>query len=164
MVNLSVLDDGNVLYLQIVDSARPIRMSATVGCRMPAHQTSMGKAMLAFLGADDSRSPYFFYLARLSRPRLQTVRKELELTRQRGYAIDNEENEPGVACIGAPVFDQYGQPIAAMSVSGPVHRILENESKVANALIAACHGVSKKLGYSVRVAAEPAKQRLRAKA
>ena len=164
MVNLSVLDDGNVLYLQIVDSARPFRMSATVGCRMPAHQTSMGKAMLAFLGADDSRSPYFFYLAKLSRQRLQTVRKELELARQRGYAVDNEENEPGVACIGAPIFDESGQPIAAMSVSGPVHRILENESKVANALIAACHGVSKKLGYGAVLAAAPSKQRLRARA
>ena len=88
----------------------------------------------------------------------------MELTRQRGYAIDNEENEPGVACIGAPVFDENGQPIAAMSVSGPVHRILENESKIANALIAACKGVSKKLGYGAVLAAAPSKQRLRARA
>jgi IclR family transcriptional regulator, KDG regulon repressor len=120
--------------------------------------------MLAFLAADNSRSPYFFYLAKLSRQRLQTLRKELELTRQRGYAIDNEENEPGVACIGTPIFDESGQPIAAMSVSGPVHRILENESRIANALIAACKGVSNRLGYGAHPVAAPTRQRLRAKA
>ncbi len=164
MVNLSVLDEDYVLYLQIVESARPFRMSATVGCRMLSHQTSMGKSMLAFLAADDSRSPYFFHLAKLSRPRLQAVRKELEAIRKAGYAIDNEENEPGVACIGAPIFDENGQPIAAMSVSGPVHRILESEKKIADALIASCKGVSKNLGYHARVTEVPAKQILRAKA
>jgi len=160
MVNLSVLDEGNVLYLQIVESARPFRMSATVGCRMTACQTSMGKAMLAFLGADDSRSPYFFYLAKLPRQRLQAVRRELELARRRGYAVDNEENEPGVACIGAPVLDESGRAIAAMSVSGPKHRILEAESKIASALISACKGLSKKLGYGARVDAPAMRQRI----
>src|SRR5512146_778566 len=47
MVNLGLLEDGHVLYLEIVQSSRPFRMSATVGCRMPAHHTSMGKAILA---------------------------------------------------------------------------------------------------------------------
>src|SRR5512135_1219327 len=57
-VNLSVLDDsGNVLYLDIAESSRPFRMTATVGCRMPAHITSMGKAMLAYMQIDDPASP-----------------------------------------------------------------------------------------------------------
>jgi DNA-binding IclR family transcriptional regulator len=151
MVNLSVLDESHVLYLQIVESARPFRMSATVGCRMLSHRTSMGKAMLAYLSEHDLRSPYFVHLAKLSRPRLQAIRKELEQVRQDGYAIDREENEPGVACIGAPIFDENGLPRGAMSVSGPVRRILENEKKIADALIAACSGVSKNLGHGGRV-------------
>lgn len=143
MVNLSVLEDGYVLYLEIVESSRPFRMSATVGCRMPAHHTSMGKAML-------SGNPSRFesgLLARESRQRLQKLRKELETVQERGYAVDHEENEPGVACIGAPILDMQGLPVAAMSVSGPVQRVLGNEKKIAEALVAACATVSKGLGY-----------------
>ncbi len=143
MVNLSVLEDGHVLYLEIVESSRPFRMSATVGCRMPAHHTSMGKAMLA-------GNPACFesgLLAKESRQRLQRLRKELETVRERGYAIDDEENEPGVACIGAPILDAHGLPVAAISVSGPVQRVLANEKKIAEALVAACGTVSKGLGY-----------------
>ena len=143
MVNLSVLEDGHVLYLEIVESSRPFRMSATVGCRMPAHQTSMGKAMLA----GDPTCFESGLLAQESRSRLQKLRKELEAVQQRGYAIDNEENEPGVACIGSRIVDANGQPAAAMSISGPVHRVLANEKKIAEALITGCATVSKGLGY-----------------
>jgi IclR family acetate operon transcriptional repressor len=143
MVNLSVLEDGHVLYLEIVESSRPFRMGATVGCRMPAHHTSMGKAMLA-------KNPACFesgLLAKESRQRIQRLRKELEKVQERGYAIDDEENEPGVACIGAPVLDAHGLPVAAISVSGPVQRVLANEKKIAEALVAACSTVSQGLGY-----------------
>lgn len=143
MVNLGVLEDGHVLYLEIVESSRPFRMSATVGCRMPAHHTSMGKAMLS----GDAGCFESALLMKESRARLQKLRKELVAVQQRGYAIDDEENEPGVACIGAPILDANGKPIAAMSVSGPVHRVLTNEKKIAEALIAGCATVSKGLGY-----------------
>lgn len=143
MVNLGVLEDGHVLYLEIVENSRPFRMSATVGCRMPAHHTSMGKAMLAGDAGCFERG----VLAKESRARQQKLRKELEMVQQRGYAVDDEENEPGVACIGAPILDANGQPIAAISVSGPVHRVLANEKKIAEALIAGCATVSKGLGY-----------------
>ncbi len=146
MVNLSVLEDGYVLYLEIVESSRPFRMSATVGCRMPAHHTSMGKAMLAGTpGCFESG-----LLVQESRQRQQRLRKELETVQQRGYAIDDEENEPGVACIGAPILDAHGLPVAAMSVSGPVQRVLANEKKIAEALVAACSTVSKGLGYQAK--------------
>lgn len=162
MTNLSVLDNGHVLYLDIVESSRPFRMSATVGCRMPVSQTLMGKAMLSALLADDPASPYSVLLAKLPRQRLQMVRRELELVRQRGYAIDNQENEPGVACIGAAVLDATGRPVAAMSVSGPVHRILANEKKIAASLIAACEGASESLGFgdAATGAARPASAQL----
>jgi IclR family transcriptional regulator, KDG regulon repressor len=147
MVNLSVLEDGHVLYLEIVESSRPFRMSATVGCRMPAHHTSMGKAILATKVTIDPACFNSGLLAQESRQRLQKLRKELEMVQQRGYAIDNEENEPGVACIGAPILDANGQPVAAMSISGPVHRVLANEKKIADALLAGCATVSKGIGY-----------------
>ena len=148
-VNLGVLDNGEVLYLDILQNSRPFRMTATPGCRMPIHITSMGKAILAYLPIDDPASPARAMVAPLSRSKLQTLRHDLEVVRRRGYAMDNEENEPVVACIGAPVFDAKGLPVAAISVSGPVHRILGKERNIAASINEACSGVSRILGFQV---------------
>jgi IclR family acetate operon transcriptional repressor len=147
-VNLSVLDDGgNVLYLDIAESSRPFRMTATVGCRMPAHITSMGKAMLAYMGIEEARPNGSGGMADLAPKAWRALCRELDAIRRQGYALDREENEPGVGCIGAPIFDAEGRPVAAMSVSGPVHRVLAKEKAVADAVLAACRAVSKKLGF-----------------
>ena len=147
-VNLSVLDDsGNVLYLDIAESSRPFRMTATVGCRIPAHLTAMGKAMLAQSRIDDPTSPNHAMIAKLSPRPTRALYRELETIRQRGYAIDREENEPGVGCIGGTIFDANGRPVAGMSISGPLQRILSKEKTIAVALLAGCHAVSKTLGY-----------------
>jgi DNA-binding IclR family transcriptional regulator len=149
MVNLGVLDNRDVLYLDIVESSRPFRMSATVGCRMPAYQTSMGKAILAHLHADDPSTSSHSLLGKPSRRRLRELCRELAMVRRRGYAFDDEENERGVACIGAAVLDTAGHPVAALSVSGPEHRILDREKEIAEAVVAACKGISKNLGLHV---------------
>ncbi len=147
-VNLSVLDDnGNVLYLDIAESSRPFRMTATVGCRIPAHITAMGKAMLAHLRIDDPASPNHSTLSKLSPRPSRNLYRELEAIRERGYAIDREENEPGVGCLGGAIFDADGRPVAGMSISGPLHRVLSKEKTTAQALLAACNEVSKKLGF-----------------
>jgi IclR family KDG regulon transcriptional repressor len=149
-VNLGILDGDHVLYLDIVDAARPFRMGATIGCRMPAHQTSMGKALLAYMGTQSPGSPLANAFGALSKKGAQVFQRELELVQRRGYAIDDEENEPGVGCIGAPIFNARGVPMAAISVSGPVHRIVKHERSIAAAVVAACAGVSKRLGYEPR--------------
>jgi DNA-binding IclR family transcriptional regulator len=147
-VNLSVLDDsGNVLYLDIAESSRPFRMTATIGCRIPAHVTSMGKAMLAYMQIDDPTSPNHPLFAHLSPRATRTLYQELEAIRRCGYAIDREENEPGVGCIGAAIFDADARPVAAISMSGPVHRVLSKERTIAEAVLAACNAVSKRLGF-----------------
>jgi DNA-binding IclR family transcriptional regulator len=146
-VNLGILDADHVLYVDIVEASRPFRMGATIGCRMPAHQTSMGKALLAYMGVERAGSPLAVALGALSKKNAQAFQRELELIQRRGYAIDDEENEPGVGCIGAPVFNARGVPVAAISVSGPVHRIREHEKSIAAAVVAACASVSKRLGH-----------------
>jgi DNA-binding IclR family transcriptional regulator len=149
-VNLSVLDDsGNVLYLDIAESSRPFRMTATVGSRIPAHITAMGKAMLAHMRIDDPASANRALTSKLSPRSKRALYRELETIRQRGYAIDREENEPGVGCIGGAIFDANGRPVAGMSISGPLQRILskDKEKTIAVALLAGCHAVSKTLGF-----------------
>ncbi|PYT83636.1 MAG: hypothetical protein DMG40_02580 [Acidobacteria bacterium] len=152
-VNLSVLDDrGNVLYLDIAESSRPFRMTATIGSRMPAQFTSMGKAMLAHMQIDDPTSPNHAMISKLLPRPTRAFYRELEAIRQRGYAIDREENEPGVGCIGGAIFDANGRPVAGMSVSGALQRILskDKEKTIAEALLEACRAVSKTLGFEER--------------
>jgi DNA-binding IclR family transcriptional regulator len=72
----------------------------------------------------------------------------MEIVRRRGYATDHEENEPGVACIGAPVLNEAGVSVAAMSVSGPSMRILKQEREIGNALAAVCKEMSRQIGFS----------------
>ena len=147
-VNLGVIEESHIVYMDIVESSRPFRTAATVGCRMPTHLTSLGKAMLAFFSPDDPNAPTNKILAALPPQQAQALQRELELVRRRGYAVDDEDNEPGVGCIGAPIFDAGGQPIAAISVSGSAHRILTHSKLISEAILNACEGVSRGLGFT----------------
>ncbi len=79
---------------------------------------------------------------------LDGLQRELRVTRERGWAEDNEENEPGTRCVGAPVFDYRDVVVAALSVAweAPVHPELEYED-VARFVIEAARGLSHRLGY-----------------
>jgi DNA-binding IclR family transcriptional regulator len=143
-LNLGILSDGDVLYIEIMESTRLYRMSATVGVRVPAHRTAMGKSMLAqFTSAELLPGTGL-----LSKSRKAILVKDLQRIRKRGYAIDAEENEPGVTCIGVSVLDASGHPVAAVSVSGPSHRILSREVEIARHLVAECRELSRSLGYN----------------
>lgn len=147
-VNLGVVEGNHVVYMDIVEASRPFRTAATVGCRMPTHLTALGKAILAFQTAEDPNSLVANVLAGMPTQQAQLFQRELEQIRRRGYAIDDEENEPGVGCIGAPVFDSTGHTIAAISVSGSAHRILTHSKLIAQSVTAACDSVSRGLGYT----------------
>ncbi len=147
-VNLGVLDDyRDVLFLDIVETSRPFRMTATVGCRIPAHRTALGMAILAFLDMEDPASPIHVIREKLGERPARQLYRELQSIRERGYAIDNELCEPGVCCLGAAIRSAGGLPVASISVAGPARRILVNEKKIALALLAACKEISGYLGY-----------------
>lgn len=140
-VNLGLIHNGDILYIDLVESQRPFRMSAMIGSRMPIGSTAMGKAMLAAM-------PKKAGIALLSgHPIPRNLQAELERVRQSGHAIDNEDNEPGVACIGACILDGDGLAAAAVSISGPVHRILVREREIAKVLHLVCLRVSEQLGF-----------------
>ena len=125
--NLGVLEDGHAVYVAMAESSRRgLRMSSHVGGRDHLHSTSIGKAILAFLPGTAREE----LLAVLPRPRvtprtivdLDELRAELAMTRRKGFAVDNEENEIGARCVGVPILDGADQPLAAISLSGPVGR------------------------------------------
>ena len=104
--HLGVLRDGQVVSLVNIESSQTLRTPATVGTRTPAHCTSLGKAMLAF--ATQEHIDDFLRGRKLEAYTPMTItsaakfKAELRAIGKRGYAIDNQEREPGLRCIGAP--------------------------------------------------------------
>lgn len=152
-VNLGILHDGEVIYLEILESTRAIRMAAQPGQRDLTHCTALGKAMLAYLPAPEVEA----ILARHGMPALtaQTVTTvdaltaELDRVRRVGYAEDVGENESGVRCVGAPVFNHQGAVVAALSVSGPASRLSTTEVEaIGKELVRVTGAISRRLGYS----------------
>lgn len=125
--HLAVLHDGQVLYVDKVESTRSLRMPSQVGRRLPAHCTGVGKALLAFLPEELVRT----LVARRGLPAftrntitdLARLEAELAAIRERGFSVDNEEIEEGLVCIGAPIRDHTSHVVAAVSMAGPSSRV-----------------------------------------
>jgi IclR family transcriptional regulator, blcABC operon repressor len=119
-VLLSVLSGNEALYVAVRNSARPLGLAFNVGMRLPAYLSGSGKAMLAQLPADEVRRRFTGQLStRLTSkgPRdVESLLKELALTRRRGYSIDDEAVREGVYSFGAAVFDATGDAVAAVAV------------------------------------------------
>jgi DNA-binding IclR family transcriptional regulator len=125
--HLAILSDGQILYVDKVESSHSLRMPSQVGRRNPVHCTGVGKAQIAFLpdealaGMIARRGLASFTSNTLTDP--AELRAELAKVRARGYAVDNEEIEEGLVCIGAPVRDHAGLVVAGVSIAGPSSRL-----------------------------------------
>jgi len=156
-VHLSVLRDTSIVYLDKMEPKHRIRMACRVGITNPVYCTSMGKAMLAFqpeksieqVIAKIRFTPFTHKTLRSP----EALLKSLERVRRRGYAIDDEEIEVGVRCIGAPIFNEDHEPVAAVSVSGPSSRITaQSVPDIAEHLLRCCRDISSSLNWKQRAA------------
>jgi len=127
-------------------------MASTVGHRFPAYCTALGKAMLAEFSRERVTELLRDTKMRRRTPTTMTtlaaLHADLEATRNRGYSIDDEENEDGARCVGAVVRDHAGKPVGAISVSAPAFRM--NKVKVAETgrlVMEAAMELSAELGY-----------------
>lgn len=149
-VHLGVLQKASVIYLEKIEPNRRVCMTSRMGSSNPAYCTSMGKAMLAYLPADIleqtiARIRFVAYTPKTIQSREELL-KSLERVRRRGYAIDDEEIETGVRCVGSPVFDDNHYPIAAVSISGPSARIrVQNLPTIAENVRRCCEDISTSL-------------------
>jgi IclR family acetate operon transcriptional repressor len=124
--HLGRLSGTDVVYIEKVESPQAVRMYSRVGDTMPAYSTGVGKAILAFLDEADRERHLPASLVRRASNTITdrgALREELRRTRERGFSIDDVENEEGIRCAGAPVFDHTGRIQAAISVAGPASRI-----------------------------------------
>jgi len=128
-VNLAVEDDSQATYLAQVECREMMRAFAKPGARVPLHCSGVGKALLAAMGRKtiehllDERPPERATPHSLAT--LEHLMADLEATRSRGYAIDDQEQAIGLRCVAAVICDEVGGPMAAVSVSGPMARITD---------------------------------------
>ena len=154
-VHLSVLQKTSVVYLDKVEPNRRVCMSSKIGTSNPVYCTSMGKAMLAFQPIETieqiiAKIRFVRYTPKTISSR-EALMKALERVRRRGYAIDDEEIELGVRCIGAPIFNEHHRAIAAVSISGPASRItVQSVPAIAEHLLRCCREISASLGLHTK--------------
>jgi DNA-binding IclR family transcriptional regulator len=152
--HLAILDEREVLYVEKVEALRSLRMPSAVGRRVPVHCTALGKVLIA--GLEDGELSAAIYSSPLKAFTGNTItdpdrlREEIAHVRRQGYAVDREEIEDGLMCIGGPVVDDEGRTCAAVSISGPSPRILSHLERHADAVQHACHSLSRELGPNAR--------------
>jgi DNA-binding IclR family transcriptional regulator len=133
-VNLGILDGGEVIVIETIESPQAVRMSSKVGNRRYVHSTALGKVMLA----DMQEKDVLRLLRMKGMPRMtpNTITAEtallrhLRLVREQGFAIDNQEHEPDGRCIGVAIRDaRDDRAIGGLSISGPIHRMTRSHAK-----------------------------------
>lgn len=151
--HLALLDRTEVLYIDRAEAQRSLTMGSKLGARNPVYCTALGKAILAHLpGVEiDQVLAACRFEARTKNTitNVLALKQELKITRERGYALDNEEIEDGIRCIAAPILNATGRAVAAMSVSGPSSRIPPARFPlIGDTIRQAARELSARLGYS----------------
>lgn len=149
-VHLAVMQARELATLVKLESLHAVRVdSGLVGKSNAAHATATGKSILAFLGSDIVNAIIREKGLRAFTERtitdLAALEQELALVRERGYAIDDEEFQPGVYCVGAPIRNYTGEVVASISCSLPVSRLGQQE--IVEQTLAAAMRLSDRLAY-----------------
>jgi len=153
-VHLVILDGKEGVYIDKVEGTSGVVMYSRIGRRVPIHSSAVGKVLVAFQSQEVIRDILDGYEFVPHTPNTITNERdflmELEKVRSLGYAIDNQENEPGVQCVAVPVRDHLGQVAAAISMSSPVVGIQKERLEHMIVLLKqTADEVSRKLGYGI---------------
>ena len=154
IAQFSVEDNNQLLCLQSIGKeAMSFSVYTSVGHRPPLYSTSAGKALLSAYSNGEIIEKWdrmnIQSLTENTLTDLQLFLQDIGLTRQRGYALDREENEYHVFCVGAVVMDFSNRPIGAISISGSTLTPQE-EKEVSSMLLSSSRKLSGLLGYAVR--------------
>jgi IclR family acetate operon transcriptional repressor len=152
--HLAVLDDREFIYIDKVDNSQAVRMRSRVGQRGLLHCTAVGKAMLAQVSPPELSQILgsIVFHPRTNHTITDPIQFQEQLAeiRRQGYAVDDEENEIGIRCIGSPIFDHAGRLAGALSISGwTITMTHERLPGLAQELIQNCQGISQALGFNV---------------
>ena len=153
-VHLTIMDEGEIVYVESVQPDDKLAMSSVIGRRAHMHCTGVGKAILAFQPEEVIDK----IIAEKGLPRFtpntitdkEKLKRHLNKIRKKGYSIDNIEHEYGVKCVGAPIRNENGVVFSSMSITGPSPRFPEEKiEEYSVELLKATNEISKKLGWGL---------------
>jgi IclR family transcriptional regulator, acetate operon repressor len=154
--NLSIIDGTHVCFIAQVQCHEVMRMLVRLGSRLPAHASGSGKAILSALPEDELA--IFFRESKLQKLTQKTttdvdqLRLQFGAIRARGYSYDDEENALGLRCVAAPIYDEYSEPLGAISLAGPIARLSDERILKLGPLVAhTAREITEKLGGVVPV-------------
>lgn len=151
-VHLAIRDGTEIVYIEKVDSLQSLRMYSHIGKRIPAYCSALGKVLLSGIDRDVLLKTVSGIEMTARTPNTITNRDELirqvDMVRSVGWASDNEENEEGIRCIAAPIYDFTGKIIAAMSVSGAKDIISpDRDEMIGGMAVDTAREISARMGY-----------------
>lgn len=151
-INLAIRDNVDIIYMNRVESFKPVRAVATLGARAPVHCTGLGKALTAFLPESErveiANAINYEKMTEFTITDASNFLLRLEETRRYGYGMDDREFRDEVRCIAAPIFDFRGVPVGAISISTLVFRVSRDKLiDWAPKLMASAKSISQKIGF-----------------
>lgn len=155
--HMVILDRNEIVYIDKMEAKQPtggLVMSSRVGARNPAHSCAVGKVLLSYFSEEElwnlirEKGLPQRTASTITEPAL--LKEHLQIVRIQGYAVDDEENERGIRCLAAPIFDGRGRPIAAISVSGPAVRVTKKiiQDVFKKEVMKAASEISRRLGFN----------------
>lgn len=152
-VHLGALDHGTIIYIHKIDSSYALRMHSRVGRRNPLHTTAIGKILLAerdeMYVREQLKDVEFIKSTENTLETIDQLIDELNIVKEQHFGEDNEEQEPGLRCIAAPVYDRFGTVIAGVSISFPTIRFDEKQkARYVELLHNAGRSISEHLGFT----------------
>lgn len=150
---VAIFKEGFIVYLDVVETDLTVRVVSRVGSRLPAHCTAAGKVHLAFMPEEEVDTVFpdrqlQAYTSHTITER-DALKQELQKVAEQGYAIDNEELDPGVRCVAAPIRDYTRRIVGAVSISGPSMRFSDEriETELIPLVLQASEDLSTRLGF-----------------
>jgi len=129
-VNLSILDGSFACFIGQVQCHEVMRMLVRLGSRIPAHASGSGKAMLAALPEEELtallRTADLVQLTAKTITDPARLRQQFATIRARGYSYDDQENAMGLRCVAAAIYDEFAEPLGAISLAGPIARLTDD--------------------------------------
>ena len=154
-VNLAILDGTEVVYTDVIESAQRVKLAAVTGQRLPALCTASGKAIFAYLPEETIKQVLDRGLPRYTQHTLKSPEDFMEdffRTRERGFAISEQEFEDGINAIAAPIFNAGRQPIASISVAGPAYRLSkERMMEIGPSVVETANKIAQEAKLAVRL-------------
>ncbi len=152
-VLLTVADDTQGMCLAKTETEGPIRLSLKPGTKLPLHSGASTKVLMAYLNEKEwDRIVKKEGLKRFTPNTITQVNKlkaHLKEIRKKGYAVSDQEVDPGVRAVAAPIFNGFGRPVAGLSVAGPIQRINKKRFlSLSRLVVQYAQEISNALGYS----------------